>query len=195
VITAAELDTAVRAQIALLPANFPYLIEVADAGDDADILALVIKHSAGQPNACDWAPIIAGGTAAIAALRLDRVTVLLRDKAGAKTLRALITFAPDNPMCWVTAIAVDASRAINTQLRYVWAILLVVFRALVPFGYLRLITLNFPLDNRMKAFTNPMRTQIYMTVQEHRLDETGLVSHASFDLDIIACLTKFEAMF
>ena len=195
-ITAAELDTAVRARIAALPAAFPYALSVAGPSDDSDILALAIKHSAGQPNACDWAPIIAGGTAAIAVLRLDRVTVLLRDKTGAHQLRAVISFSPDAPAhCWLTAIAVDATRSMPIQLKYVWAILLPVFRALVPYGYTRLLTLNFPLDNRMKAFSNPMRTQLFMTVTEHRLDETGNVTHAAFDLDIIACLAKFEAMF
>jgi len=200
-----ELDAAIRTQIALLPLVFPYAISIAGPADSADILTLAADHGAGQPNVCDWAPVITGGTATIDQLRLTRIIVLLRDKTGSHTLRALVAYAPPEKVaddagvfpsyCWLTAIAATTTKTRATQLRYIWAINLPVHRALLSLGYAKLVTVNFPLDARMKAFTDPMRTTAVLTVQEHRLDGTGNVTHASFVEDLAASLAKYEVMF
>lgn len=184
--TSAELDQAIKAEIAAL-VSFPYTISIATQADDNDILALVIAHSDNLDNACNWGKMTDEGEAGIRRLRLGRVTVLARDK----NLRGMITYVPDDPMCWLQAIAVDASLPLNEQLRLVYAMSIVAQRAMLKLGCAEMWTRAFPPDSRMVEFAGALRKVVPMKVAENK-DSDGKVTSWSFALDVAESLAWFE---
>ena len=189
--TTADLTEAIQKEIALLPRSFPYALSVATAADDADILALAEKHTTSVAGACAWQPVIDAREAGVVKLRTGRVTVVSREKG---IVRGMITYVPSDGVCCLQAIASDESLPLNEQLRSVYAIGLPMARALLSLGYKELVTRAFPVDDRMAVFAGGLRDGLGMKRLEHRLDETGEITHWTLILDLAASLKLFEAM-
>lgn len=189
-ITPKELTKAIQAEIDLLPKS-TYAISIATDADDADTLALVIKHIGSLTTVCAWDKSIEGGTESMKQIRTEGVSVLARNKQG--ELIGLLTYRPDDPMVWVQAGAADETKPIGDQVKAIFALSIPAHRAMLKLGYTRLITKNMPKDGRMIVFAGRIFSDLKIAPAEHKLSGDGVtVTHWGFGIDIADALKVFE---